>query len=261
MDLSQLISSAAIEAGVKILEIYEQEFAVEYKSDESPLTMADKKAHEVIAAHLEKTPYPILSEEGSQIAYEERKNWPAYWLIDPLDGTKEFVKRNGEFTVNIALIKAGVPVLGVVYAPVKQWLYIGASGEGARKLELKEHKLPDNWKEAGDSLPLKINEGRKYTVVGSRSHRSEETEAFVAKLQEEHGEVAFVSMGSSLKLCLVAEGVADIYPRLAPTMEWDTAAGDAIARSVGCSVVQYHTDAPLQYNKENLLNPWFVVKR
>ncbi|RDV16110.1 3'(2'),5'-bisphosphate nucleotidase [Pontibacter diazotrophicus] len=261
MDLSKLISSAAIEAGIKILKIYEQEFTVEYKSDESPLTLADKMAHEVIVSFLEKTPYPVLSEEGSRIPFEDRKNWPSYWLIDPLDGTKEFVKRNGEFTVNIALIKNNVPVLGVVYAPVKQWLYVGASGEGAWKLELTEHQLPDNWKEAGKSLPLKAAEGRKYTVVGSRSHRSEETEAFVARLQEEHGEVAFVSMGSSLKLCLVAEGVADIYPRLAPTMEWDTAAGDAIARSAGCSVVQYHTGTPLQYNKENLLNPWFVVKR
>ena len=170
------------------------------------------------------------------------------------------MKRNGEFTVNIALIKEGFPVLGVVYAPVKQWLYLGASGEGAWKLELKEHQLPENWKEVGERLPAKVSKVRKYTVVGSRSHASEETNDFISKLQEVHGDIAFVSMGSSLKLCLVAEGVADIYPRMAPTMEWDTAAGDAIARSAGYRVLQYENDAPLQYNKENLLNPWFVVK-
>lgn len=261
MDLSTHIAIAAIKAGVEILEVYEDKFTVEYKSDESPLTLADKKAHRVIAAFLEQTPYPVLSEEGRSIPFEERKHWDSYWLVDPLDGTKEFVKRNGEFTVNIALITKGEPVLGVVYAPVKQWLYVGTSGEGAWKLELKEHQLPEKWKKAGTRLPLKAPEGKKFTVVGSRSHATSETEAFIAELQEKHGEIEFMSMGSSLKLCLVAEGTADIYPRMAPTMEWDTAAGDAIARSTGCSVVQYENETSLQYNKENLLNPWFVVKR
>ena len=260
MNLTNHIALAAIEAGKEILHVYENEFSVEFKADQSPLTLADRKAHDIISSHLKQTPYPILSEEGRDILFEERAKWPYYWLVDPLDGTKEFVKRNGEFTVNIALIKENSPVLGVVYAPVKQWLYLGASGEGAWKLELKEHQLPENWKEVGERLPAKVSKVRKYTVVGSRSHASEETNDFISKLQEAHGDIAFVSMGSSLKLCLVAEGVADIYPRMAPTMEWDTAAGDAIARSAGYRVVQYENDAPLQYNKENLLNPWFVVK-
>lgn len=256
------IISAALEAGDKILDIYdENKFTVELKGDKSPLTLADKESNYIITHYLEQTPYPIISEESKSEAYNERSQWAQYWLVDPLDGTKEFINRNGEFTVNIALIDHGKPVIGVVYAPVKQWLYIGVEGEGAWKLELDNHKLPDNWKELGERLPLKTTESRKYTVVGSRSHASKETGEFVTQLQEKHGEVDFLSMGSSLKLCLVAEGKADIYPRLAPTMEWDTAAGDAIARCAGCTVIQYENGEPLQYNKENLLNPWFIVQR
>lgn len=152
-------------------------------------------------------------------------------------------------------------MLGVVYTPVKEWLYIGSQEEGAWKLELQNHQLPENWKEVGQRLPIENGTKRSYTVVGSRSHRSEETDEFISKLEQEHGELNFVSMGSSLKICLVVEGKADIYPRLAPTMEWDTAAGDAIARSAGCEVVQFENREPLQYNKENLLNPWFIVQR
>ncbi|PRY13281.1 3'(2'),5'-bisphosphate nucleotidase [Pontibacter ummariensis] len=261
MNLSDHIALAALAAGKEILKVYENEFTVAYKTDQSPLTLADSKSHDIITQYLEQTPYPVLSEEGRDIPFEERSTWPYYWLVDPLDGTKEFVTRTGEFTVNIALIHQGKPVLGAVYTPVKKWLYIGSEGEGAWKLELQDHQLPENWKEAGQRLPLKLDQERSYTVVGSRSHKSKETDAFIAKLEKKHGQLNFVSMGSSLKICLVVEGTADIYPRLAPTMEWDTAAGDAVARSAGYQVVQYENGDPLLYNKENLLNPWFIVQR
>ena len=260
--LPDLILHAAIEAGERILEIYNREdFDIELKDDKSPLTLADKESHHKIIEFLKQTPYPVISEESKSDAYSIRSQWPQYWLIDPLDGTKEFIKQNGEFTVNIALIRNGKPVMGVVYAPVKRWLYIGIEAEGAWKLELEDDKLPSNWKEKGQQLPIPTDRNRKFTVVGSRSHASEATDAFVAELEAKHGELDFLSMGSSLKLCLVAEGKADIYPRLAPTMEWDTAAGDAVARGAGCQVVQYENGEPLQYNKENLLNPWFIVRR
>ena len=261
MNLIDQIALAAVEAGKEILQVYEKEFTVEYKADESPLTLADSRAHDIITRYLEQTPYPILSEEGRDIPFEERARWDNYWLVDPLDGTKEFVNRSGEFTVNIALIRDGKPVMGVVYTPVKKWLYIGSEEEGAWKLELENHQLPGSWRTVAEHLPVKNATKRNFTVVGSRSHRSKETDDFIAKLEEEHGELNFVSMGSSLKICLVVEGTADVYPRLAPTMEWDTAAGDAIARSAGCEVVQFENGEPLRYNKENLLNPWFIVQR
>ncbi|WP_242916759.1 3'(2'),5'-bisphosphate nucleotidase CysQ [Pontibacter liquoris] len=259
---TELIINAALKAGQKVNDIYnENSFTVELKEDLSPLTMADKASHEIIAQILKETPYPVISEESRNAAYSTRKQWPVYWLLDPLDGTKEFIKRNGEFTINIALIKHKEPVMGVVYAPIKKWLYIGIAEEGAWKLELADHALPNNWKEQAQLLPLTTSEKKRYTVVGSRSHASKETDDFVAGLETKYGDLSFISMGSSLKLCLVAEGLADIYPRLAPTMEWDTAAGDAIARSAGCKVVQYINGEPLQYNKVELLNPWFVVQR
>lgn len=255
----------AYAGGLQILKVYGTEFTVDVKEDKSPLTEADRKAHNKIMEFLDRTGIPVLSEEGKHLAYEERKVWDEFWLVDPLDGTKEFVKRNGEFTVNIALIKNGVPVSGVIYVPVKDEMYLGIEGKGAFKIDNYSkvhvsHKDVDDLLSKGVKLP-KTKTGSTFKMVGSRSHMSDETMEYFEKMKQKHGDVEMVSMGSSLKLCLVAEGVADVYPRFAPTMEWDTGAGDAIARNSGCVVTEKDEVTPLQYNKENLLNPWFIVKR
>lgn len=255
MDFTQLahqVTNIAHEAGQKILTIYEKDFAIYEKSDESPLTEADLAAHNVIVAQLQSiSDLPILSEESADIDWATRQKWQQYWLVDPLDGTKEFIKKNGEFTVNIALISQGKPVLGVVYAPVLDETYVGVEGHGAYKLSdgeklsisPKKHQANDIWK-----------------VVGSRSHQSDEIKAFLTNLA---GNSELVAMGSSLKLCLVAEGKAHLYPRLGPTSEWDTAAAQAVVEAAGGKVLVYKdeaTDSPLRYNqKESLLNPFFLV--
>ncbi len=255
--------SAALEAGARILEVYESgDFSVESKSDNSPLTRADKQAHEAIARILAPTGLPLLSEEGRSIPYHERAAWPIFWLVDPLDGTKEFIKRNGEFTVNIALVRDGQPVAGVIYTPVLKELFFGQVGQGAYKVfeaEPSERASLDRWEERGKRLPL-FHSCDVLTVVASRSHLSPETAEFIARLEREHGQVKSESKGSSLKLCMVAEGLADVYPRFAPTMEWDTAAGHAIAVAAGASVLQAD-GSPMRYNKPDLLNPWFIVRR
>jgi 3'(2'), 5'-bisphosphate nucleotidase len=272
---------ASKEAGMAILDVYKQEFDVSYKKDRSPLTLADRRSHDIIVDHLtdpsEKS-LPILSEEGKDIPFEQRRSWEYFWLIDPLDGTKEFIKRNGEFTVNIALIYQHRPVLGVIYAPVNNIFYFASEGFGAFRLKndnvfkLLEGKaseierdsvLKEILKQSDrlpyDDTPLDPNDS-KLVIVGSRSHPSKEFEAFVKTMKKQHEKVDVISSGSSLKLCLVAEGRADIYPRLGPTMEWDTAAGQAIVEQANGSVLNYETGEPLQYNKENLLNSWFIVK-
>ena len=255
----------AFEGGKEILEVYGTEFTVDVKEDKSPLTEADRRAHNKIMEFLDGTGIPVLSEEGKHLAYEERKAWGQFWLVDPLDGTKEFIKRNGEFTVNIALIEDGVPVSGVIYVPVKDEMYLGIKGKGAFKISEytkhhEEHSDLDDLISRGNALPS-ANGRSTFTMVGSRSHMSDETMDYMERMKAEHGEVEIVSMGSSLKLCLVAEGVADVYPRFAPTMEWDTGAGQAIALNAGCTVTEKDETTPLRYNKENLLNPWFIVKR
>lgn len=263
-----LAVTAAIKAGHKILEIYNQEFDVEFKSDNSPLTIADKNAHDHIIKQLAETGLPMLSEEGASIPFEVRKLWNSYWLIDPLDGTKEFIKHNGEFTVNIALIHLNKPVLGVIYIPVNDVLYFGSSETGSYMLEnasvktenFQFNNFTDQLTSISIRLPLYEN-SRIFTVVASKSHLSVETENFINQLKIKHDELAIISRGSSLKICLVAEGSADIYPRLAPTMEWDVAAGHAIASFAGCSIKNYNTNEELLYNKEVLLNPHFVVAR
>ncbi len=271
--------AAAIEAGHAILDVYRSsDFKVEEKADKSPLTLADKHSHETIVRRLEETDIPVLSEEGKDIPYKERKRWETYWLIDPLDGTKEFIKKNGEFTVNIAIIRDRKPAAGVIYAPDKNVLYFALNDLGAYKADSIDGIESIN-RQAADSaaggtaeaiesiigasttLPASYSTHRPFTIIGSRSHASPELEEFVEEKRQEHGEVEFISAGSSLKLCLVAEGKADIYPRTGPTMEWDTAAGQAIAENAGCKVLKYDTIEPLMYNKENLLNPWFVVLR
>lgn len=260
---------AAIEAGQAIMEVYGTDFKVENKDDNSPLTLADKRAHEIIKKRLSHHGIPFISEEGKDVSFDTRRTWPVLWIVDPLDGTKEFVKRNGEFTVNIALIEGNKPVAGVVYAPVLDWLYFAETGAGAFKLT---DATPTAFKgeitagmsslmESAQKLPLEKSRDKAYTIVGSRSHATPELEAFVENKRKEKRQVEFIQAGSSLKICLVAEGRADIYPRLGPTMEWDTAAGQAVAECAGTRMYVYESDQALAYNKENLLNPWFVVER
>ena len=262
MDLNRNLNiaiDAALKGGVSIMEVYDgDDFQIEKKADESPLTLADSKAHNSIVEILERTEYPILSEEGKHLAFKDRKEWNVFWLVDPLDGTKEFIKRNGEFTVNIALIENGHPVLGVVYVPVSGGLYFASKSIGAFKLDDALNKLSHIEKDA-ISLPYKKWDKRHLNVVGSRSHMSEETMNYVQNLKDEYESVEIVSKGSSLKLCLVAEGEAQLYPRFAPTMEWDTGAGQAIVEFSGGLVLNYPDLKPLRYNKENLRNPWFIV--
>lgn len=254
---------AAIAAGEAIMEVYaapESDWEVERKADNSPLTLADRRAHGVIAAALAATPYPLLSEEGAHEAYALRQSRRTLWIADPLDGTKEFLKRNGEFTVNIALVHDGAPVLGVVYVPVSRVIYIGiVSDVASARAAYKAVVASDGSLRDKVRLPLARKEG-PFTVVASRSHLSPETQAFVGEMRRLHGEVELRSAGSSLKLCLVAEGSADVYPRLAPTMEWDTAAGDAVVRAAGGQVTDAGTQQPLRYNKEDLHNPFFVAE-
>jgi len=243
------IVAIAKEAGSAIMQIYSQDFEVEYKKDKSPLTLADKKANDIIENSLNQLSVnlPILSEEGKNIPYKQRKYWEYFWLVDPLDGTKEFVKKNDEFTVNIALIYKDTPVLGVVYAPALDVCYWAKQGDGAFK--------------DGKRLPLKTeNQRETYKIVASRSHMSTETQAFINNIDTDKKK-ELVSIGSSLKICLVAEGEADIYPRLGPTMEWDTGAAHAVVSESGNKLEKYKNNkfTPHLYNKENLLNGWFVV--
>ncbi len=229
---------------------------------DSPLTLADKKCNDVINSYLIKTAHPIISEENRQLEYQERKDWDTCWIVDPLDGTKEFVKRNGEFTVNIALVKQGKPLLGVIYVPDTKELYVAdVIQKKAGKFVLDQHEVIVEDLDMDANLIGPKNVGTELVrVVGSRSHMSEATEDFVGSLKGIYEKVDIVSKGSSLKFCLVAEGKADVYPRFAPTMEWDTAAGQAICEAVGLQVISKETDEPLLYNKENLLNPWFIVR-
>ena len=259
---------AALKAGENILSIYDDpasDFEIERKADNSPLTIADRKAHEAIVAILNDTPFPVLSEEGKHLDYEVRRKWDTLWIVDPLDGTKEFIKHNGEFTVNIALVQNSVPVLGVIYVPVKRILYFAVEGVGAYKcsgLVGLEDDTVTLKQMIEDSERLPLDDPRDhFIVVASRSHLSPETEEYIADLRKKkRGGIELISRGSSMKICLVAEGEADVYPRFAPTMEWDTAAGHAIARAAGMEVYQAGKDEPLRYNKEDLLNPWFIVE-
>jgi len=267
--LLESVIEVALQAGAEIMEIYKKDFSIEYKDDKSPLTEADKHSNEVICAGLKKLDkiYPILSEENKTVSYEERKDWKTFWLVDPIDGTKEFIKKNGEFTVNIALIEDGEPVMGVVYAPALDTLYYGMKGHGAfRKTSGRLEALPAEKNDPGES--------KKIRVVASRSHLNKETSDFIDSIAKQYPEcgIEAVSKGSSLKLCMVAEGSADIYPRVAPTMEWDTAAAQGVVEAAGKCTYNFetfpHDDVKfntkikadkLTYNKENLLNPFFVV--
>jgi 3'(2'), 5'-bisphosphate nucleotidase len=251
---------AAIEGAKEIMSVYNHfDGQVEYKEDSSPLTEADKRSHNAIVKVLSSTNIPVLSEEGRDIAYDERKKWDYFWLIDPLDGTKEFIKRNDEFTVNIALIHNHLPEMGVVVLPVKNELYFAnVPISQASYLSLENLVMPPDDLLA-QAVRLPVTESRPYRIVGSRSHMNEETENFISVIRQEYPDAEIISAGSSLKICMVAHGKADIYPRFGPTMEWDTAAGHAIVLGAGKTIVK--TDGtPLVYNKENLLNPYFIVR-
>ena len=254
---------ASLKAGEVIMDVYDTAFNVEYKDDKSPLTEADKKANDIINAFLLPTNIPIISEENKQTDYSTRKKWNTCWVVDPVDGTKEFIKRNGEFTVNIALVTNGKPELGVIYVPATKVLYFAdASNQQGYKAELNSHDtaIQEVFKKAIRLQPKGSN-SKTVQVVGSRSHMSQETLDFIDGLKAKGNDVEIVSKGSSLKFCLVAEGNADMYPRFAPTMEWDTAAGQAICNAVGISVISKQSNKSLLYNKENLLNPWFLVSK
>ena len=242
------ICDIAKKAAKEIMKIYKKDLSVEFKKDNSPLTEADLKANLIICEELQKLypNIPILSEENTNVEYEIRKNWEYYWCIDPIDGTKEFIKKNGEFTINIGLIHNKTPVLGVVYAPALDMLYYAKKNKGAYK--------------NGKKLPLYINKNpkEKLVVATSKSHQTSETSKYIDSLKTIKKTI--LTKGSSLKLCMVAEGVADIYPRLSPTMEWDTAAADTVVREAGKMTYQFDLEEPVVYNKENLLNPWFVVR-
>lgn len=260
-ELLSLAIKSSLEAGKRIMEIYENEsFDVDFKSDDSPLTKADLASHEIIVAHLKETDIPILSEEGKHLPYETRKLWEKLWIVDPIDGTKEFIKKNGEFTVNIALVENQIPILGVIYVPALKELYFASKELGSFKVEnITEFSSFSEILNIAKQLPLKTKRAN-FTVVASKSHLSKETEEYIEELQKEHGEVETISMGSSLKLCMVAEGTADQYPRFAPTMEWDTAAGQAICKYAGKTVYDYKSQKEMLYNRAELLNNWFLVK-
>lgn len=250
IDTENLIRIARL-AGNAVMEIYKTDFTVEHKEDQSPLTLADRQSHAVIVKGLSECypEIPVLSEEGKGIAYNDRKNWSRFWLVDPIDGTKEFIKRNDEFTVNIALIENGYPVFGVIYAPALDTLYFGEQGNGAFKV------VGDSGKQR---IRVKEETEDTYTIVESRSHPSPELNDYLAELGTKYGEINRVEKGSSLKFCAVAEGLADCYPRFGPTMEWDTAAGQAIVEAAGGKVVRPNGER-FSYNKENLLNEFFIV--
>jgi 3'(2'), 5'-bisphosphate nucleotidase len=260
-ELLKTAITASIKAGEEILDVYGDSFEVEFKEDKSPLTLADRRAHEAICNILKATGLPVLSEEGKNIPYEERKDWKRFWMVDPLDGTREFVKRNGEFTVNIALIDEGRAVMGIILVPVSGMLYFASRPGGAfiTALPGMASLNPDEIMKNSRSLPLQ-NLPATLTVVCSRSHLSPETIDFIDNLRKTEPELDFVSIGSSLKMCLIAEGRAHIYPRFGPTMEWDIAAGQAILEIAGGKMESVNDKEPVRYNKPDLLNPWFIAR-
>lgn len=253
----------SLKAGDAIMEVYNRsDYQIEIKKDNSPLTLADKSSHSIILQGLTPFGIPVLSEEGSEIPWEIRKTWEMYWLIDPLDGTKEFIKQNDEFTVNIALMERNEPILGVIYLPVFKRLYFAFKGHGAYRFErVEQNDLNDDLNKILRKT-IRLPDHRKaegIRVLASRSHLSPETEEFIRELNKGDEKIELVSAGSSLKLCLIAEGKADVYPRMGPTMEWDIASGHIIITESGGSVFRLD-NTPLNYNKPELLNPWFVAK-
>jgi 3'(2'), 5'-bisphosphate nucleotidase len=260
-----LAVKAALRAGDEILRIYNTDFNVETKSDNTPVTLADRTSGKCITSILSETGIPVISEEEEVLDYSIRKSWKRVWIVDPLDGTKEYVKRNGEFAVNIALVEDGKPVIGVIYAPVLHDIYFAARERGSYKItqndvivELTKQNLPKNLFEYAKKLPIQ-NLPPTYTVVASRSHLSREVNMRIAELERRFGKVDLISVGSSIKQCWVAEGRAHEYPRYGRTMEWDTAAGQCILEEAGSRLVDAETMKPMHYNKENMQNSFFIA--
>ncbi len=252
-DLLTIFVEIASEAGEAIMKIYEQaDHGIQEKPDKSPLTLADKASNQIINSGLRKAypDIPIISEENQEIPYSVRKSWTRCWIVDPLDGTKEFIKRNGEFTINIALVEDGRPIAGMVYVPVTRELYFARKGEGAWRQDAGGQRQPLQVCPPDDALLI---------MAESRSHPSAELEKYRAQRTRDFREVRYIQAGSALKFCLVASGKAHEYPRLGPTMEWDTAAGQAIVEAAGGKVLNFSTREPLMYNKEDLHNPPFIV--
>jgi 3'(2'), 5'-bisphosphate nucleotidase len=260
VDILKYVVQISLQAGKATLEFYGRNMEVEKKEDNSPITEADKLSNSILINGLQRYNLPVLSEESDKVGYETRKKWDEYWLIDPLDGTKEFIRKSDEYTINVALIKGTFPVMGVVYAPAKDLLFYGQAGYGSFKVEnASEVNLAGCFSETirrklpvGHSNPIPV-------VVASKSHMNQETEHFIQQIRQYYSTIQTEHYGSSLKLCMIAEGSADIYPRMGPTMEWDTAASQAIVEAVGYSVIQYPGGSRMSYNKENLLNPFFIV--
>ena len=256
-----LAIQASVEAGLEILQIYKAgDFQVKQKEDNSPVTRADKKANKIIIDALKTTGIPIISEENEQIDYSERKEWDFCWIVDPLDGTKEFIKKSGEFTVNIALIENNKPVFGVIYIPVSKELYFGdVKAQKSFKSIVKDKLEIDGFLKSAVEIAPGVTQNT-INVAGSRSHINQETLDFIEGIKKEYEqEVKVIPKGSSLKFCLMAEGLIDVYPRLGPTMEWDTAAGHAICKAVGLAVIDKETELEMIYNREKLLNNSFIV--
>jgi 3'(2'), 5'-bisphosphate nucleotidase len=268
MEINKLLFMAihaAVEAGKQICSVYKSNlYHTVYKEDESPLTKADIDSHEIINKYLQDSGLPVLSEEESNIPFSRRRGWDYFWLIDPLDGTREFLKKNDEFSVNIALVRKNSPVAGLIYSPVDQVLYFSVPGQGVFKLKSVQSGVTDannlkTLQNKSDRLPYKT-ERDKLIVVTSRSFRSADTEKYIMALKKKHQDMELISSGSALKFGLIAEGSADIYPRFSPTMEWDVAAGHAILMEMGFSVADALTGDTLIYNKPELINPWFIAK-
>lgn len=266
LQLEHLLSMAvraAMNAGSEILDVYcQSEVEVEHKKDNSPVTKADIRAHAVIEAILRETNIPILSEEGIHLPFEERNNWQTLWIIDPLDGTNEFVAKSGDFCVNIALVDSGEPILGVIYSPTRDTVWFGAKDLNAYKIENVSTVIDDfsfeTLQQNGIKMPFNAT-GNQYIVLVSRSNLNEATKTFIETLKTEYKELTLAHIGSALKFCVLAEGAANLYPRYATTSEWDTAAGHAILKSLGGDVLQKDSNIPLMYNKANLNNPGFVA--
>jgi 3'(2'), 5'-bisphosphate nucleotidase len=263
MEIDQLIDKAihaALLAGRKIMEVYaSNDFKVVIKNDQTPVTLADRNAHNEILKNLESTGLPVLSEEGIHLRYSERKNWDLFWMVDPLDGTKEFLKRNDEFTVNIALIKNCQSIAGVVYAPATGELYAGIPEIGAFKLFNPDgHCTFHSMQHSGKKLPEKTGQ-TEFVIIVSRSHMNQKTKEYLETIRKEHESFRLINMGSSMKMCMVAEGTASVYPKLGTTMEWDTAAAHAILKASGKNIFLTNLKTEIRYNKENLQNPHFIA--
>lgn len=257
--LLKIAVDAALRGGKEIMQVYKSdEFGVQHKVDHSPITLADKRANAVINELLLPTGIPIISEENKEVEYAKRASWERCWIVDPLDGTKEFISRNDEFTVNIALVENSIPILGVIYVPVTEMMY--ASIVPQKKLWKQKMLAQSNpITEEEHFIRPKKKTNQKLVILKSRSHLNPETDILIKELRASKPNIELLSVGSSLKFCLLAEGKADLYPRLAPTMEWDTAAGHALCKAVGIELIGTSTNKPLSYNKRELINPSFIV--